>query len=250
MARAEASWGGWQGASEAYIPRGSVTSEQRSQTPQIASARRVALLFGLSGVAPQSQTHKGYAPSSRLAQAKNQQQRGPSQYFNSLLGLERVIFPKVLLDPVLRCVSTQVKPLRSQPNPLCESSEDHQRLGKSFGKDRARKACAIQSQDRDRSLDGDPFSRGSQKQTIRFLALRICGRVLEAGKPREAEATSVALRETFASGFSETSPAGVEASTGIAQGFARHGSCRKQRLRKQGNSATIIAHFTWHRGKL
>ena len=85
MARAEASWGGWQDAREAHVPRGSVTSEQRSQTPQIASARRVALLFGLSGVASQSQTHEGYAPSSRLAQAKNHQQRGSFQYFNSLL---------------------------------------------------------------------------------------------------------------------------------------------------------------------
>src|SRR4029077_2767688 len=56
-------------------------------TPQIAFARRVAPLFALSGVAPQSQTPiKGYAPSSLLAQTKNQQQRGPFQYFNSLLG--------------------------------------------------------------------------------------------------------------------------------------------------------------------
>src|SRR5205809_6833961 len=85
MARAEASWGGWQGASEAHIPRGPVTSEQRSQTLQIASSRRVARLFGLSGVAPRSQTHPVYAPSSRLAQAKNRYQRAPSQYLNSLL---------------------------------------------------------------------------------------------------------------------------------------------------------------------
>jgi len=49
------------------------TNEQRSQTRQIAPARRVALLFRLSGVAPHLQIHQGYAPSSRLAQAKNQQ---------------------------------------------------------------------------------------------------------------------------------------------------------------------------------
>src|SRR5437763_16445941 len=85
MARAEASWGGWQGASEAHIPRGPVTSEQRSQTLEIASARRGAPLFGLSGVAPRSQTHHGDAPSARLALAKHRHQRGPSQYFTSLL---------------------------------------------------------------------------------------------------------------------------------------------------------------------
>ncbi|HYW98838.1 MAG TPA: hypothetical protein VE822_06975, partial [Candidatus Elarobacter sp.] len=46
----------------------------------------------------------GYAPSSRLAQAENQLQRGPSQYFNSLLsvlasGLRRFLaFPALLVD--------------------------------------------------------------------------------------------------------------------------------------------------------
>lgn len=51
--------------------RGGITSEKRSQTPQPAAARRVVPLFALSGVAPHSQTHKGYAPSSRLTQTKN-----------------------------------------------------------------------------------------------------------------------------------------------------------------------------------
>ena len=68
--------------------RGGITSEKRSQTPQPAAARRVVPLFALSGVAPHSQTHKGYAPSSRLTQTKNQRQRGPFHYFNSLLGGE------------------------------------------------------------------------------------------------------------------------------------------------------------------
>ena len=51
---------------------GPVTSEQRRQAPQSALARRVALLDGLRCVARRSQIHWGYAPSSRLAQAKNQ----------------------------------------------------------------------------------------------------------------------------------------------------------------------------------
>ena len=68
-------------------PQRSVRSEQRRQTPQSAlaspthqlplfpsasSALRVAPLFGLACVARRSQIHWGYAPSSRLAQAKNQ----------------------------------------------------------------------------------------------------------------------------------------------------------------------------------
>jgi hypothetical protein len=53
-------------------PHAPVTSEQRRQAPESALARRVALLDGLRCVARRSQIHWGYAPSSRLAQAKNQ----------------------------------------------------------------------------------------------------------------------------------------------------------------------------------
>ena len=66
-------------------PHGALTSEQRSQTPYSPLALRVALIFGLSYVAPQLQTHRGYAPSSRLAQAKNQQQCGLSLLLSQLL---------------------------------------------------------------------------------------------------------------------------------------------------------------------
>jgi len=68
--------------------RGGITSEKHNQTPQPAAARRVVPLFALSGVALHSQTHKGYALSSCLTQTKNQRQRGPFHYFNSLLGSE------------------------------------------------------------------------------------------------------------------------------------------------------------------
>jgi len=66
-------------------PYGALTSEQRRQTPYSPLAHRVALNFGPSCVAPQSQTHLGYAPSSRLAQAKFQQQCGLSLLFSQLL---------------------------------------------------------------------------------------------------------------------------------------------------------------------
>ena len=86
MVRAEASWGGWQGVSEAPV---------RSDLERASNAaRRLKLLSpeGLRRFLPRAAlllSHrpiKGYAPSSLLAQTKNQQQRGPFQYFNSLLG--------------------------------------------------------------------------------------------------------------------------------------------------------------------
>ena len=66
-------------------PHGALTSEQRSQTPYSPLALRVVLIFGLSYVAPQLQTHRGHAPSSRLAQAKNQQQCGLFLLLSQLL---------------------------------------------------------------------------------------------------------------------------------------------------------------------
>ena len=53
-------------------------------------AQRVAPLFGLFCVAPRSQTHEGYAPSSRLATAQKSTQRDIPQYFNRLLGQKKV----------------------------------------------------------------------------------------------------------------------------------------------------------------
>jgi len=64
-------------------PHGALTSKQRRQTPYSPLALRVALIFGLSHVAPQLQTHRGHAPSSRLAQAKNQQQWAYPYFFHS-----------------------------------------------------------------------------------------------------------------------------------------------------------------------
>ena len=68
-------------------PFGALTSEQRGQTPYSPLALRVALIFGLSHVAPQLRTHCGYAPSSRLAQAKNQQQCSLSLLLSQLLNI-------------------------------------------------------------------------------------------------------------------------------------------------------------------
>ncbi len=63
-------------------PCGALTSKQRRQTPYSPLTLRVALIFGLSHVAPQLQTHR-HAPSSRLAQAKNQQQWAYPYFFHS-----------------------------------------------------------------------------------------------------------------------------------------------------------------------
>jgi len=69
-----------------------VTSEQRRQTAYSLLALRVAPLFRLSGrcssVIPQ--LRDGYAPSSRLGEAKNRQQRGMTKFFNRLLNGKRV----------------------------------------------------------------------------------------------------------------------------------------------------------------
>src|SRR6266481_10162945 len=98
-------WGAW-----------CVTSEKRSQTPQPAAARRVAPLFALSGVAPHSQTHKGYAPSSRLTQTKNQRQRGPFHYFNSLLGGKDFCCRNLHFDG-------SPKKLKQDPNPFLRGEQ-------------------------------------------------------------------------------------------------------------------------------
>src|SRR5437763_2054657 len=109
MATEEARWGGWQGVSEAHIHRRSVTREQRSQTLQIASARRVAP--NAFGVVPRSRTRQEYAPSSRLAQAKNHHQRGPSQYFNSLLKPDFLILnPFLAADAATFALPKQTDP--------------------------------------------------------------------------------------------------------------------------------------------
>src|SRR5436190_10530573 len=97
-------------------PQRPVTSEKRSQTPQPAAARRVAPLFALSGVAPHSQTHKGYAPSSRLTQTKNQRQRGPFHYFNSLLGGKDFCCRNLHFD-------RSPKKLKQDPNPFLRGEQ-------------------------------------------------------------------------------------------------------------------------------
>src|SRR6266496_2632445 len=70
-------------------PCGPVTSEQRCQESRSALARKVALLFCLRGVARRSQIHCGYAPSSRLAQAKHQSATRYAWVFQQSLRPER-----------------------------------------------------------------------------------------------------------------------------------------------------------------
>src|SRR5688572_20140533 len=68
---------GWMARRErrAY-PQWSVRSERRRQTAQSALARRVASLFGLAGVAPQSQTAAGMLLRRALARSKTEATRG------------------------------------------------------------------------------------------------------------------------------------------------------------------------------
>src|SRR5881397_1186793 len=58
MVRAEASWGGWQGASETHVRSDLERASNAARRLKLLPARRVAPLFALSGVAPQSQTHQ------------------------------------------------------------------------------------------------------------------------------------------------------------------------------------------------
>jgi len=67
-----------------------MTSEQRRQTAYSILALRVGPLFRLSGVARRLSRNRGtgYAPSSRLGEAKNLHQPGMAEFFNRLLRRE------------------------------------------------------------------------------------------------------------------------------------------------------------------
>ena len=98
-------------------PQRPVTSEKRSQTPNLLPPERgLRRFFALSGVAPHSQTHKGYAPSSRLTQTKNQRQRGPFHYFSSLLGGKDFCCRNLHFD-------RSPKKLKQDPNPFLRGEQ-------------------------------------------------------------------------------------------------------------------------------
>src|SRR5688572_9315782 len=71
-------------------PQRSVRSEQRRQTAQSALARRVASIFGLAGVAPQSQTTAGMLLRRALARPTIEATRGTWVFQQTLKGRSEV----------------------------------------------------------------------------------------------------------------------------------------------------------------
>ena len=75
-------------------PVWAATSERRGQPPLLPRARRVAQNLALAGVARWAGIAWISALRSRLGQRQIRQQRGPCQYFNSLLGDRQVMIRK------------------------------------------------------------------------------------------------------------------------------------------------------------
>src|SRR6266436_5988563 len=86
MGRAERQKGGWQGAREAHPLQWAVTTERRRQLPFCLAPATVALILALACVARLGKITADIDTALRaLANTTIQQQRDPSQYFNSLL---------------------------------------------------------------------------------------------------------------------------------------------------------------------
>ncbi len=104
--RVEGRRGEWQGRSEAHPIHGAVTSERRRQTPLLPRARGVGVDFVAGRRCSLGRDRCGYrlcqsgSDRSRLGQRQNRQQRGPPQFFNSLLTF---FIPLICLDQIELC---------------------------------------------------------------------------------------------------------------------------------------------------
>ena len=92
-----------------------MTSEQRRQTAHSVLALRVDATFSPLQRCSSVTDHFGYAPSSRLGETKNRQQRGMARFFNSLLSEERslVLTTFGLTDALKRTFNPRNEPSRS-----------------------------------------------------------------------------------------------------------------------------------------
>src|ERR1700739_3011183 len=86
------------GATKENILYGSSTEEQRSRRPVFDETLRAEVFLALCFVAPRSQIHKGYVPSSLRAQNQKSSQRRCPEFFNGLL---RVCGSKTSINAVV-----------------------------------------------------------------------------------------------------------------------------------------------------